>query len=187
MGTIAAVACWCLVILAGTVQEPKTGVEFADTIQLAKGTAACTGTAVRTKWMIKVYAIAHYGDPALVPAGGSPEERLKQWTDAKALKAFVLKFTYGIDAQKMREACNEGFDNANYHGKSRGEFLAALQGELKKGDEFRLVAQADGTLTAEHNGKVLGAWQDAELVRAVWTIWMGEKSPLSDREKLVAR
>jgi hypothetical protein len=162
-------------------------VEFADTLQLDKGTAACTGTAVRTKWMVKVYAIAHYGDPAAAPKGGTPEERLKHWTDAKGLKAFVLKFTYGIDAKKMREACDEGFDNANYHGKSREAFLASLQGELKKGDEFRLVAQADGTLTAEHNGKALGTWQDAELVKALWSIWLGEKSPLSNREGLVTR
>ena len=187
MGTIMVATCWSLVVFAGTVQEPRTGVEFADTLVLDKGTVVCTGVDVRTKWMVKIYAIAHYGDPASAPKDLPPEERLNQWIDAKVLKAFVLKFTYGIDAKKMREACDEGFDNANYHGKSREPFLATLQGELKRGDEFRLAARPDGILTAEHNGSILGTWQDPELIRALWTIWMGEKSPLSKRETLVSR
>ena len=187
MGTAMTAACWGLTLLAGVIQEPKTRVEFADSMQAAKGTVACTGVTYRSKFMVKVYAIAHYGDPAAAPSGGTPAERLKHWTDAKALKVFVLKFTYGIDAQKMREACDEGMDNANFHGKNRDAFLNTLQGEFKKGDEFRLIAQADGTLTAQHNDKVIGSWQDADLVKALWGIWMGEKSPLADREKLVAK
>ena len=187
METIASFVFCTLLVLAGTVQEPRTGVDFPDTLQLEKGTVSCTGVDVRTKLMVKVYAIAHYGDADAFSKSEAPERRLQSWIDAQAQTAFILKITYGIDAKKMREACDEGFDRVGYHGKAREAFLGAFKGELKKGDELRMTAQSDGTLTMQQNGATLGSWKEPELVKALWSIWMGEKSPLSDRTRLVAR
>lgn len=172
-------------LLAGTVKEPATGIEFADQLQLGQEKIACTGADYRTKFFVKVYAIAHYGAPGAWPKSADPNERLDHWISAPALKACVLSITYDIPYKKMRDAIAEGLDTAGYQGAGRDTFLGIFTHDLKKGDEFRFVAQADGTLTAEYNKSELGKWTDPELTKALWTIWLGKKSVLDNRENLV--
>ncbi len=182
-------AAWLLsvavVLGAAGVQEPSTGITFPSTLQLDKGAVQCTGAAVRTKYLMKIYAVAHYGaaDAPSVPA--KPEERLAYWTKADALKAFVLDFVYEVSQKKIRGAWEEGLDNAGYKGPNREALVAAFTSDIKKGDEIRFIAEPGGTLIAEHNKKQLGSWKDPDLVKAIWAIWMGEKSPLGDKTALV--
>ncbi|MDX9973963.1 MAG: chalcone isomerase family protein, partial [FCB group bacterium] len=102
--------------------------------------------------------------------------------------AFSLRFTYNVDKDQFRTAWEEGLDKARYNNKAlRGALGEVFRIDLPKGDELRFVAHRDGTLFAEHNGKPLGSWKDPELVKAVWSLWMGEKSGSNCRENLVAR
>ena len=184
-----ALAVACFVLLgAASVKEPATGTSYPDTIEIGAVKAACTGVDVRTKFFFNIYALAHYGDVTAWPRQDKPEDRLKAWMDASVAKAFVLTFTYDVSSDKIKEAWEEGLNNAKYTDKeTRASFLGAFKTDLKKTDVLQFTAQADGSLTAELNKKSLGAWKDAKLVRAIWAIWMDEKSVVKDRTRLVAR
>jgi hypothetical protein len=170
------------------VKEPATGVSFPAKLDVKGGSVSCTGVDVRTKYFIKVYALGHYGDPKAWPAKGTPEDKAQHWIAAPALKVFSLRFTYNVTKEQIRGAWEEGLDAAKYQDKAtRAAFLGAFASNLAKGDELRFIAQADGTLSAEHNGKELGSWKDAALVKAIWTIWLGENSVAKNRLNLVAR
>lgn len=178
----------CLLLLtAATVQEPASGVTFPDTLQCASTPLTCTGVGLRMKLFFKIYAIAHYGDPAAAPKVDAPQQRLDGWIAADAAKAFTLKFTYDVPKEKMIAAWSEGFDGENYHGPERQAFVDAFTTDLPKGTELRFVAEPGGALTAEKDGKSLGHWQAAPLVKALWSIWMGPHSPLGDKNALVSR
>ena len=184
-----ALALTCLVLLgAASVTEPATGIAFPDTIEIGTAKAACTGVDVRTKFFFNIYAVAHYGDGASWPKQDKPEDRLDVWKKAPVAKAFVLTFTYDVTSDKIKEAWEEGLNNAGYSEKdTRERFLGAFQTDLRKKDVLQFTALPDGTLSAELNKKALGTWKDPKLVQAVWGIWMGEKSVVKDRTRLVAR
>ncbi len=178
----------CGLLLAGAmVQEPSTGIDFSDTLAIGGTTATCTGVNLRTKLLLKIYAVAHYGDPAFAPKETDPMKRLEGWIAADAAKAFVLKFTYTVPKEKMIEAWNIGFDDVQYSGPNRKLFLDVFTTDLPKGTDLRVIASPGGAVSVEKDGKSLGTWKDPALVKALWTIWMGPKTTLSDRTALVAR
>lgn len=179
----------CFILLgAASVKEPATGTSYPDTIEIGTVKAACTGVDVRTKFFFNIYALAHYGDVTAWPKQDKPEDRLKAWMDAPVAKAFVLTFTYDVSSDKIKGAWEEGLNNAGYDNKeTRTSFLGAFKDDLKKTDVLQFTAQADGTFSAELNKKSLGTWKDAKLVRAIWAIYMDEKSVVKDRTRLVAR
>jgi len=182
----------CSALLLGaasdSVKEPATGVNFPAILDLSGGKVACTGVDVRTKYLFKIYAVGHYGDPKAWPTEENPLELLQYWTNASALKAFSLRFTYNVSKDQFRVAWEEGLDHANYQNKAlRAALSEVFNIDLPKGDELRFIAHTDGTLFVEHNGKSLGSWKDPGLVKAVWSLWMGDKSGAKNRENLVSR
>ncbi len=178
----------CLILpVEATIQEPSTGVEFPDSIAIGDVKAACTGVDLRTKFFFKIYAIAHYADAFAWPSNEGASERLQHWRHANVAKAFVLTFTYPVPCDKIRDAWDDGLNNANYQGSHRAALLAIFKDDLKVGDQLRFIAQPGGALSVEQNGKSIGSINDSDLVIALWSIWMGEKSVAAVKENLVAR
>lgn len=178
--TSLAIAGWSAV-----VKEAATGQEFAAEMKSGNKTLACTGADVRSKFIIKVYAVGHYGEKEAVPAESNAEKQLSYWTSAKVAKAFVLKFTYNVSSKQIKEAWSEGLTKAQYKGAHKTALLESFKQDLPKGSVLKFEATADGQLSAIQNDKVLGTWKDPDLVRALWTIWMGKDTVVNNRENLV--
>lgn len=101
---IAMLCLGCLLLIAAApdaVKEPATGLTFSPTLDVNGVQLACTGVDVRTKFLFKIYAVGHYGDPKAWSTKDKPEDRLKEWIAAPASKAFVLKFTYDVTKDQI--------------------------------------------------------------------------------------
>ena len=54
-------------------------------------------------------------------------------------------------------------------------FLSWFTSDFVAGDTVDVFMGSDGTVSATHNGKVLGTVRNPALARAVLLIWFGEK------------
>jgi hypothetical protein len=179
---IALVMCFAV---AAEVIEPKTEKTFADTLATPDGEARCTGTSLRTKWLVKVYAVAHYGLEAAAPESEDPDARRAHWINADTGKAFVLKFAMEVDGQKMRDATAEAFDRVGFNGATREDFLEKMNVLYPDNGTLELIAGSGGKITARLQGEVLGSWEDKGLVSALWETWLGKDSVLNGPDDLV--
>ena len=174
-----------LPVCSATVKDPATGLEFNSEIKIQNKNLVLTGTDVRTKFFMKIYAVGHYGAADALSNEATPEKNLEYWMNAKVAKAFVLKFTFNVSRKQIQEAWNEGLTKANYTGKNKTPLLDSFKSDLPKGTILHFEASADGQLTALQDDKVLGTWKDADLVRALWSIWMGKDSVVGKKVNLV--
>lgn len=170
---------------AEEVTEPKTGVAFAGTMD----GMALAGVGVRTKAIIKAYAAGLYVDPSgarrsLERFRGRSAEQLggndaffAALTAGPFEKALVMKFTYDVGTERVREAFQEGLATnlADVSGPPQ-EFLKLFQGDVgRKGDVLLVRATPEGRVSLRCNERDLGAVQDRALAEAVWKIWLGPK------------
>lgn len=171
---------------ADEVVEPRTEKAFPATLESVEGPLICTGTTLRTKWTYKVYAIGHYGPASQTPASDDPAARRMHWIEADSAKAFVLRFCMEVDGEKMRKATAEAFDRVGYEGAARADFLKTMDIPYPDDSTLEILAATGGKVTAKLDGKKLGTWEDAGLVRALWSTWLDKKSVLNDPDKMVA-
>jgi hypothetical protein len=177
----------CAGLAGADITEPQTKVVFPDTLEIGGKNLTCTGTTVRQLFGFEIYAIAHYAeDAAAPPAETSPEDALKSYIAAKAAKAFMIHFVFYADESNLRQYCSDALEKAGYKGAKKDMFLDVFAQDYKSGSIVKLIADADGNLSAEVDGTAKGKWADPDLVRAMWQIWMGEESVLKDRKSLVA-
>jgi hypothetical protein len=174
-----------LTVCSAMVKEPATGMEFNSEMKSQNKDLSLTGTDVRTKFFMKIYAVGHYGAADALSHEATPEKNLEYWMNAKVAKAFVLKFTFNVSSKQIQDAWNEGLTKANYTGKNKTSLLDSFKSDLPKGTVLHFEASADGQLTAIQNDKVLGTWKDADMVRALWSIWMGKNSVVTNKSNLV--
>lgn len=168
------------------VREPETETDFPMQLTVEGESLACTGTAVRQVYGFDVYALAHYADPADAPKqGATAKEALAHWIDSSHSKAMKIHFVYSADKQNMRERAAKALATAGYDKEKADKFLAVFARDYPSGSEVMLLAKEGGTLKVVVDGKDEGTWQDAELIRALWSSWLGEASVLKKREGLV--
>ncbi len=178
--------CGSLFAADDVVVEPATKVRFAPALKTETTSLVCTGTSVRKVYGFDIYAIAHYGDPAAAPdAGATPEDKLAHWVSNSKAKAMIIEFVFHADEQNMRQFAGKSLDDAGYVGEKRDHFLDAFAQDYESGNQARLIAEGS-VLKVEINGEAKGSWDDADLVRALWQCWLGEKSVLKDRKGLVS-
>jgi len=164
------------------VVEPETETAFPEKLTAGSVELRCTGTAVRQVYGIDVYALAHYADPAGAPkVGATAEEALAHWIESPHAKAMRIHFVYSADKQNMRERAQKALDKAGYDKEKADKFLAVFARDYPSGSEVMLLAEAGGNLKVVADGKDEGAWQDADLIRALWVSWLGEDSVLKER------
>ncbi|MDH3197538.1 MAG: chalcone isomerase family protein [Candidatus Krumholzibacteria bacterium] len=180
-----------LAVAQETVEEPSTKKRFPATVTLADGeetfSLPLTGTAVRKKFIVKVYAVAHHmaggpfasEDEALVAAlaGGTPRQ-------------LTLHFARGVGADKIQGAFREGFEkNASVE---EGElirdaveqFAGYFDGDVAEDEQYVLRWMPGGTVTTVVAGEEKPAIENEAFARVLWRIWLGEKA-IVDRKKLV--
>jgi hypothetical protein len=180
------------------VVEESTGHKFPTSVVYDGKPYALLGVGVRKKVVVKVYAMALYGEveggnavwPAIMHSAGV--ERAAKIAETPFPKLAVLVFQRDVDWQKIQEAYKESLEPllserapADLR-RAAQEFVGLFGRDMKEGQEIRIHTDAGGQIIVELAGaKKLGP-RNVELVRAGWGIWLG-RDPISDslREGLV--
>lgn len=207
-----AVLALSLCVQASDLVEPATGKKFAPKrdIPSPNGTISlsCAGVGVRTKFIVKVYAIGYYLDPAYQarkkekwqPVAGSAKALVKQkkffdelvW-DAYS-RRFELNFARGVSGEQIRDAFEESLEanlpelNKDPDAQAAAKkFLGWFTPEFAENDRIIINILADGSIEAFKNETRLGGLTHPILARGINGIWLGRKC-ISDslKESLVA-
>ncbi|PJD96981.1 MAG: hypothetical protein CK425_04260 [Parachlamydia sp.] len=180
-----------LAVNAAEVTEPSTQLAFPTVVQvLDQGKEVplqLTGIAVRSKFFVNVYALAHYmQDPAKFSQAAVFDEILRN----RKIKQFVLKWVHDVDLKSIREAYLTGFqkslsaDEQLHAKKAIDTYLALYTSGAKVGDVHILRWFPDGIVTLTINDQPIGKITDPLFAKGLWGIWFNPKSVVS-RNKLV--
>jgi len=83
-----------------------------------------------------------------------------------------------VEKEKIVEAFTEGITNNSpmvRWSSAAKAFLSWFTSDFMAGDTVDISISPDGTVSATHNGKVLGTLRNPDVARAVLLIWFGEK------------
>jgi len=195
------------------VTESSTGKSFPAVRRVATDAEdveiVCVGTGVRTKLVIKVYALGFYVEEAYrqkVRPGWQKQaptiDRLQEtpaFFDSLMRDAYVrqfeLQFVREVEADKIQDAFGEGIEDNLPEMKSNSQvaadarrFIGWFKNTAKENDRLVITIGADGAITAHQNQTELGRLKNPVLAKGVTGIWLGRKC-ISDslKEGLVTR
>jgi len=174
------------------VVEPVTGILFPSEVRFSQDaknyTLQLTGTAARTKWFFRVYAIAHY---LQIPQEAVSFDRKNFLTDGPA-KQITIQYARNVPAQKIIRILREDFELNTAPSEYRTietyveQMLAYFVHPVKKGDIFVMRWLSGGRVYLELNGQTLGNVKNGLFARTLWAIWLGEHSVV-DPKALMTR
>lgn len=154
------------------------GVHLDQSVTSNSQQLKLNGYGIRKKLFIKVYIGSLYSSRRL----GSAAEALQD----NGHKLIRMNFLHSrVEKEKITDAFSEGFANNSPEFAGSPEIkklLALFTTDFKRGDIVDLNLAADGSVSAVHNGKVLGHVPSGKLARAVLAIYLGEK-PADDSLK----
>jgi hypothetical protein len=149
------------------------GVSFPDAATIGGRECRLNGVGVRTKVVISVYLGALYletptGNAAAAIAADEP-------------KRVVMHFVFSkVGVEDMRKALREGFSaNSAATLPQLNERLERFSGwfgaDLLKGEQVVLTYLPGQGTEVTVQGKVRGVIEGADFMRALWSVWLGEK------------
>lgn len=149
------------------------GVEFPDAVEVGGRECRLNGVGVRTKLFVKVYLGALYlttptADAAAAIAADEP-------------KRVVMHFIHSrVDAGKVREGLQEGFAaSAGAEQPQLAERLARFSAwfdqEMLEGERIVFSYLPGRGTEVAVKGEVRGVIEGADFMRALWSVWLGEK------------
>ncbi len=180
-------------LLANAMVEEKTKREYPDEIKVGEGDAAYTlvgtGVALREKTFLKVdvYVLASY----VCSQATFKDDKAAELLAYDGNKRLVMDLTRGFSAEKLKNAFSEVIEK-NYEDTSAFQadldtFLAYFTKDAEDGDNLVFDYQPQVGLTTILNGETKGVIQNFEFVKALWTVWFGEKPANNGmKKKLVA-
>ena len=168
------------VLLSSSLQAQEiSGVQLDDSINIENQTLLLNGAGVRSKFFIDLYVGSLYVPQAIDSAKAALEA---------PSAAVRLNITSGmITADKMKDAINEGFDDAT-EGNTAAiaakieQFMGLFSAEIVEGDQFTLLADKATGVTAYKNGQVQATIAGEDFRQAVLKIWLGSE-PAQDSLK----
>jgi hypothetical protein len=189
----ALLACAPLLVAQETVKENSTGKFFPVSITISHDgktiPLTLTGTTVRKKLIIKVYAAAHYmQDP---PTGKEQDLYAAVLADGKA-KQLTMEFVREVGMDKIRNAYRDGFEENSTKEELKTiaplveQFVGYFATDVKENDRFIVRWLPGGVVQAQVQGTEKPAITNPLFARILWSIWFGEDS-IVDREELVSR
>jgi len=169
------------VLLASAMLLPATmvgattvkGVSFPDAATIGGRECRLNGVGVRTKVIISVYLGALYL--------GTPTGDASAAITADEPKRIVMHFVYSkVGVEDMRKAWREGFGaNSAATLPQLSERLERFSGwfdtDLLKGEQVVMTYLPGQGTEVSVRGKVRGVIEGADFMRALWSVWLGEK------------
>jgi hypothetical protein len=147
------------------------GVSLAPSVTVNGKTLTFNGAGIRKKLFVKVYVGSLY-------AGRRISSRDELLTDPGD-KLIRMNYLYSkVGRGKVVETFAEGFANNAPDVSALPEaraFLSFFTADFVSGDVVDITVGGDGTVTAIHNGRILGSARSLALARGVLLIWFGDK------------
>lgn len=162
---------WSMPALAGK----KAGVTMPDTIKVADKTLVLNGMGLReaTVFKVDVYVVGLYVEEKSQNGAAIAASR--------KVKRMHLRFVRDVDRDDITEAWDNGFkkvagknlDNL----KKRIETLKKWTEGVDDGKSIMLTYVPDKGVTFATNGKIKGTIEGDDFAEALFSIWLGDKSP----------
>jgi len=159
-------------LLSGAVSAKEvSGVDVAEHILIESTQLQLNGAGVRSKFFIDLYVGSLY-----LP---STTDNITTILDAPTA-AVRLNITSGmITSDKMRDAINDGFDDATDGNTAEIQteidaFMALFSDEIKEGDQFTLATDKALGVTAYKNGEAQATIEGETFRLALLKIWLGD-------------
>lgn len=185
----------CLVSLSAeeTFTERSSSKEFPTSIEIQNlgrtYKLQATGAAVRRKWFIKGYVIAHYMED---PVKGDQDTVLKDVFSNDKAKQLTMYWLHRLPLQLVKEGYTESLVKV-----LKDNELAQLQPDIDKyisfftkdseeGDVHKIKWLPGGHIEVIVNDKKVGGFVNPELAKAMWMMWFGPDSVVN-RKALIKR
>ncbi len=175
-------------------QEPSTHLMFPLSIAILDQhktfNLSLTGVATRTKFIVKVYSIAHYGQNLLKENSSNPSIFDSLLQD-NTVKQYTLKWVHDVPLAKIGETFYETFQKILTQEQERAmhpyldRYIALYDQGAKKGDTHFIRWLPGGRIQLWINEQQKGEIINVEFAKALWSIWLGPKS-IVDRHKLIS-
>jgi hypothetical protein len=167
-----AVALSFLLLSSQSFALDVAGVNVAPTVAVQQKTLLLNGAGVRKKYLtVKVYVGSLYTERKVT----TPAQLLADPGEKLIRMNFVYK---KVEKEKIVESFSEGLLNnspiVRWSADAKA-FLSWFTSDFVAGDTVDISISPDGTVSATHNGKVLGTLRNPDVARAVLLIWFGEK------------
>jgi len=162
-----------LLLSAPAFAKEVAGFDFPETVNAGGHTVKLHGTAIRTKWMFKVYAIAAYN------VSGSKEAHHIIY--ANETKMLWLHFLRGIAGEKMRDTIAESFeknltDESSEELKSQVEkFKAAIPENIPKGVDAGFTYIPGRGTSCRFGGREVINIPGQAFMKLLWKVYFGPK------------
>jgi hypothetical protein len=168
-------------LAALAVVEPKSGTEYPDEITVEAGGAShalvATGVGLREKTIMKVdvYSIVSYVDEAAGLAGDKGAALLA-YEGAKQIR-MDLRRSFSRDKliKAFREVIDKNYEDQSAFAEDMAGFFAYFERDAEDGDVIVFTWAPGVGLRTTLNGEEKGTIENFEFVKALWTVWFGEK------------
>ena len=173
------------------VEEESTGKIFPKNVSFSYDdvdyTLTVTGTAVRKKFVFKVYGMVHYMQN---PAESNSENVFSTILTDNYAKEIIMDFTRNVGADKIRDAFQSGFEKNATEEELKNiqplvdQFLEYFNSEVKKNEQYILRWLPNGNVISIIQGKEYPVISSITFAKALWTIWFGKDS-IVNRDDLI--
>lgn len=168
-------------LIASAMVESDTEREYPDEINIGVGEAGYTlvgtGVALREKTFLKVdvYIIASY----VCSKATFGDDKAAELLALDGNKRLVMDLTRGFSADKLKNAFAEviekNYEDMSAFDSDMATFLGYFTKDAEEGDNLVFDYQPQVGLTTTVNGETMGVINNFEFVKALWTVWFGEK------------
>jgi hypothetical protein len=183
-----------------SVQEPKTKVNFEETLNQSGADLVLLGMGVRTKMMVKVYAAGLYVEPSaktdlaqFKSEASKPSDNVyNAIINGSFAKLIMLNFVRDASGDQVSDAMKQAL--LKYPAMSQPDvqkdaqtFFTACTTDIKDGETLKIFIKGDETTVIPPNGNPT-VIKNAKLATAVPAIWIGQNAISDDMKKgLVSR
>jgi len=174
-----------LPLTAGAIVEPDTKMEYDDTVtidsEVGNYNLTVTGVGLREKTFMKVnvYVIVSYAIEGATLEGDQGVALLS----LDAPKMIRMDLVRGFSREKLvnafKDVIEKNYDDLSPFQAEMDEFFAYFKNDAQEGDKLIFTYIPSVGLKTVLNGEDQGLITNFEFVKALWTVWFGEK-PASD-------
>jgi hypothetical protein len=149
----------------------RDGVTFPRQVDVDGHQLVLNGTAVRKKFIVKVYVAGLYL-PSLQSDAG-------QILGADEPRRLRMQFVHDVDKEKMCNAWDEALEHntpdASQELKGRFQTLCSYMEDVKKGEAFVFTYLPGKGTTVEVRGSAKGTIEGKDFADALFKAWIGPK------------